>query len=387
MTESYVFPPFDVQGAPPVKRVTFACQHCNLPIEFAPNLELPSTRVKCHNCPHINVVQIQHNGAPPRTASPAFAGPYVPPSSSTPPPPREMKPEPDRTEYYDLLGVTPEVDAAEIKKAYYKMARLHHPDKHPDDPDAADKFKRISEAYQVLSDPTLRARYDKYGKEGAQPEGGFISPEQLFSMLLGGELFVEWIGEATLGRDMNDEKRSPEEREAAIAQRVKKLAEIMVRKLSNFDETKPKEFEALCAKDVAALKNETNGLELLKMIGYIYEQEAKKHSGGVVGFFAEVSSKGHTFVETVSVVKAAVEVQAAQTAVNSAPTSDQKAQAEEKLVSGGMRAMFKFGKLEAEVVLRKVAGAVLTDPSASKSEIKNRNQSLRILGKVFQTAK
>ena len=63
--------------------------------------------------------------------------------------------------YYDLLGVTPAATLAEIKKAYRKLARRHHPDMNGGDPDAAARFKLITEAYEVLCDPAQRRNYDR----------------------------------------------------------------------------------------------------------------------------------------------------------------------------------------------------------------------------------
>lgn len=68
-------------------------------------------------------------------------------------------------DYYDILGVSRNASQSEIKKAFKKMAQEYHPDQ-SDDPDAEEKFKKISEAYEVLSDEELRKRYDKFGKEG-----------------------------------------------------------------------------------------------------------------------------------------------------------------------------------------------------------------------------
>ncbi|KAM3451156.1 hypothetical protein MY3296_005528 [Beauveria thailandica] len=106
------------------------------------------------------------------------------------------------TVYYDALGVQPTATELEIKKAYRKMAILHHPDKNPNDPTAHEKFQAIGEAYQVLSDKDLRAAYDKFGKDHAKPQEGFADPAEFFSSIFGGEAFVDWIGEISLMKDL-----------------------------------------------------------------------------------------------------------------------------------------------------------------------------------------
>lgn len=68
-------------------------------------------------------------------------------------------------DYYKILGVDPSATTAEIKKAYRKLARKHHPDVNPNDKEAEQKFKEINEANEVLSDPEKRKKYDKYGKD------------------------------------------------------------------------------------------------------------------------------------------------------------------------------------------------------------------------------
>ncbi|KAK4153345.1 X-domain of DnaJ-containing-domain-containing protein [Chaetomidium leptoderma] len=106
------------------------------------------------------------------------------------------------TAYYDILGVQPTATELEIKKAYRKLAIIHHPDKNPDDPTAHAKFQEIGEAYQVLSNEDLRKAYDKYGKESARPSEGFVDPAEFFTSIFGGEAFVDWIGEISLMKDL-----------------------------------------------------------------------------------------------------------------------------------------------------------------------------------------
>ena len=81
-----------------------------------------------------------------------------------------------RPDYYKTLGVDSKATAEEIKKAYRKLARTYHPDRNPDDKSAEERFKEISQAYDVLGDPDKRAQYDNGTGQfatGAGPGGGF----------------------------------------------------------------------------------------------------------------------------------------------------------------------------------------------------------------------
>jgi molecular chaperone DnaJ len=97
-------------------------------------------------------------------------------------------------DYYDTLGVSKGATAAEIKKAYRKLAIKYHPDKNQGDKAAEEKFKEISQAYEVLSDDKKRSQYDQLGHEaftskgqgGFGGAGGFHDPFDIFSQVFGG---------------------------------------------------------------------------------------------------------------------------------------------------------------------------------------------------------
>ena len=104
----------------------------------------------------------------------------------------------EKRDYYEVLEVTKTATVEEIKKAYRKKAIQYHPDKNPGDKEAEEKFKEAAEAYDVLSNPDKRSRYDQFGHAGVSgaagnggPFGGFggegMSMDDIFSMF--GDIF------------------------------------------------------------------------------------------------------------------------------------------------------------------------------------------------------
>src|SRR5690625_2608151 len=106
-----------------------------------------------------------------------------------------------KRDYYEILGVSKDVSAADLKKAYRRVAMKYHPDRNPDDKTAEDRFKEASEAYEVLSDDQKRAAYDQFGHAGVGgaagggPAGGAGGFGDIF-----GDIFSDIFGGGMGGR-------------------------------------------------------------------------------------------------------------------------------------------------------------------------------------------
>ena len=109
-----------------------------------------------------------------------------------------------KEDYYDVLGVKRNASQDDLKRSYRKLALKYHPDKNPGDKKAEDKFKIAAEAYEVLSDPDKRGRYDHYGHEGlkgvsSRGFGGFEDIFEAFGDIFGGgggggSIFEDFFG-------------------------------------------------------------------------------------------------------------------------------------------------------------------------------------------------
>lgn len=109
-----------------------------------------------------------------------------------------------KRDYYEILGVSRNAEAEEIKKSYRKVAMQYHPDRNPNNKEAEDKFKEAAEAYEVLSDPQKRARYDRMGHEGVRGGsaggGGFSGGMDMDDILRNfGDIFGDMFGGARAG--------------------------------------------------------------------------------------------------------------------------------------------------------------------------------------------
>ena len=125
----------------------------------------------------------------------------------------------EKRDYYEVLGVQKSASADEIKKAYRKLAMKYHPDRNPDNAEAKEKFQEAAEAYEVLSDPEKRQRYDRFGHQGVNfGPGGFdfgrdfsgfqdVDLGDIFASMFGGGGFGSMFGG---GRRRSVDPNAPE---------------------------------------------------------------------------------------------------------------------------------------------------------------------------------
>jgi molecular chaperone DnaJ len=121
-----------------------------------------------------------------------------------------------KRDYYEILEVPKDADEGAIKKSYRKIAMKYHPDRNPNDKSAEDKFKEAAEAYEVLSDPDKRARYDRFGHAGVSGQQGFHGAEGMnmddifaqFGDVFGDSPFESFFGRSGGGQRAQGQKGS-----------------------------------------------------------------------------------------------------------------------------------------------------------------------------------
>ena len=285
-------------------------------------------------------------------------------------------------EYYDLLGVSTNATPSEIKKFYYKKARVVHPDKNPGDPEAATKFQALGHAYNVLSNEQLRANYDKNGKAETTAEeeaGGQVDAMVFFNVMFGSMLVEPYIGELWIAHtadsmlkdggktDLNPEEleQLPEEerekimtekiavmqeeselkkakRQVTCAKNMRDRVEPYLKAINNdnLEKEEAKEiFREECREEALKIAKGAQGDFYLKIIGFSLEVNAEEYLGfgksflGLQGHLARTKANASGFGSTLGLLGAGIK--AASAGVRTMHQAEEMQKNLEAAASGG----------------------------------------------------
>jgi hypothetical protein len=316
--------------------------------------------------------------------------------------------------YYEILEVDTTADESKIKRQYYLLARKYHPDKNDGDNDAADKFKTVAEAYQVLSDSELRAKYDKGGRDALSGDktSGMDShkadPSLLLAYLFGSDKFSDYVGRlatstsAMLG---DTTKLSVVQARTLQERRVARLALKLATRISAWVSGDFETVESAWTSEAVALSMASYGWEMLQVIGMAYEVSAVQFLGSndsgigmpsiaewaqgknAANKLTKAGSKNQwaTMVASMDAMKIQQEY---GEKIAQATSDEEKAKLEQEMAEATtgvmLRIIWTTTSVDVVTTIHEVCQMVFFDQSVDKETREKRANAVKKLGAIFQ---
>jgi len=318
------------------------------------------------------------------------------------------------TFYYDTLEVDPSADPSAIKRKYYLLARKYHPDKvGQDDKESAEKFKQIAEAYQVLSDPKLRQKYDKDGRDGLSGDktdinSSGVDPSILMAFLFGSDKFNDYFGRlATSTSAMLGDTAKLSARDSRTLQerRCTRLAIKLAEKVEPWLKDDFELCQTMWQIEAVELSKASFGYELVMVLGMAYEVTALQFLGSTesgigmpsIGKWAagqkakrkkkKVGQK--TQVESLRATLNAMQVQEEyERKIKEAKASEDKARLEKELAEAAQSSMLSLiwtaTVVDITATIHETCQMLFFDQSVDKDSRKKRAYAVKNLGLALQ---
>lgn len=318
------------------------------------------------------------------------------------------------TSYYDALEIAPGAEPGAIKRQYYLLARKYHPDKvGKDDHVAAEKFKDIAEAYQVLSNPETRVKYDAEGKDGLSPDRTEVNgvtkadPAILFAFLFGSDKFGDYIGRlamATSALVADSPKIGQKEAKLLQQRRVTRLAIKLAERLNVWITEDYSGAKAIWESTAADLGQASYGGELTRLIGKIYTLSAEQFIGSTdsgvgmpsisswaKGQRAKMKSHGDASRNKRDGLMAGLKMMETQQraaqelakAVTEEEKGEKEAALEQAQLFGTLNIMWTTTVVDISSSLHQVVQMLLHDQSVDADTRKRRAEGLKEMGEIF----
>jgi curved DNA-binding protein CbpA len=337
--------------------------------------------------------------------------------------------------YYDLLNISTNASQSDIKKAYYKEARKCHPDKNPDDPEAAKKFQMLGQAYQVLSKEELRNNYDRMGvdENSANTSVEKIDPLVFFAVMFGSHLVEPYIGELWIanvadalvkdtinqptdfedqGAAVDGNRGASSSSEAVFRQRKREVncAIQIVKRVTEYSSGALSEesFTQSCQEEAAKIIEGSFGNVYCATIGFSLQIEAEEFLGfsssflGMEGHAARIKKSMKLMNTNINIVNASVkaatksqkafkEVESFQRGMKEGEelTEEQQAELSDKMTESLpaiLELVWAINVRDISNTLKNVCNKVFNDSSVPHAERLKRVEAVRILGREFYNA-